>query len=104
MFEVMRSTGAIDVARRGASEPVITGRQEAMEVIDKWLKRSETKTKLETIFDVWIEEDPVGFVKEFLMPLLPKDKGLNGGAMGPQQVVQVITNVPRPHEVTLDAS
>lgn len=71
----------------------VTGRREALNLIDRFLMKPETKKKLGLVMESWLDDAPRDFVRRILLPLLPKEPE---GTKAPGAVVNVITGIPRP--------
>ncbi len=62
----------------GGKKPAgFVGRIQALAVLDKVMGEERNKEKLQKFLQKAFDKDPVGFFKDFVMPLLPKEsKGL----------------------------
>ena len=77
---------------------LVTGRRDALAVLDKFLHAGTTRKRLLEVFGEWLEKAPHDFVTKVLIPLMPKALVEEGVEAEKREsgVIQIITNVPRP--------
>lgn len=61
----------------GRPSGTISGRSQALALLDKVLACAETQEKIERALAASVDKDPVQFFRTMIMPLLPREATLN---------------------------
>jgi hypothetical protein len=97
--------GANKAGRKGA----FGGRMQALQCLDKMLARRKTQATLMRALDEEFKENPIGFFRTIIMPLLPKEAKLTvdhdgvlewKSMLGP---IAPVTEVPSPATIDVPA-
>jgi len=81
---------------RGHQPGVVSGRMQALRLLDEVLGKSKSKRKLTTALETELKDHPIDFFKTIIMPLLPKESKLSIGNDGIVEWKSLVEAFPKP--------